>query len=163
MIEPEERSAIPVASPSRLFVLFVVLSLSLTHAVAFQISDRYDLDSSRSSFSVVNQSSSFNNLSKGLLSKNVLGNQRTLVILVEFSDVKHSCSESDVNQLVLVNMRQYWEEVSYDKISVVGKTLGWRSLGNAMAHYGADGKQEIDDPNGDGETDSWRTLNSRYH
>jgi len=130
-------------------MLLIVLELSIPQVAALQVLHECDYGLRHIPYDG-SQSSSLNTSTQRFLPRNVLGNQRTLVILVEFADIKHSYSESDISQLVFVNMRGYWEEVSYGKISVTGKTLGWYTLGNAMSHYGGDSKHAIDDPSGEG-------------
>jgi M6 family metalloprotease-like protein len=123
--------------------------------MAFQISDIRNPGPAANPSSAVNLRSSTGDPSRRFIPKTVVGEQRTLAILVEFTDVKHSHSENEIHQLIFVTMREYWEEVSYGKITVVGKTLGWYSLRDSMAHYGSDSHHTTDDPDGDGETDSW--------
>lgn len=148
-------SCIALLSPSRFLILLLILSPSIAKVTAFQTPDTHSSGPVTNLSSTVNLGFSTGDPSKQFVPKTVVGEQRTLAILVEFTDVKHSYSESDIQQLIFVTMREYWEEVSYGKITVVGKTLGWYSLGDSMAHYGADSSHTTDDPDGDGETDSW--------
>jgi len=142
----------------RFLIPLIILNLMIIQVPAYQTLDEDDRDLNNRSFSTAYRNSPFNPLSHPSSPKNIVGNQRTLAILVRFRDVEHSYSESEVNQLVFLNMSDYWEEVSYGKISITGKTVGWYTLGNTMAYYGADSHREIDDPDGDGLTDSWRLI-----
>jgi len=153
-----EREVIIIKNLSKLLMVLIMLSLMIIQVAAFQTLDEYDRNIDKHSFSPGKQTSTFNPLSRQSSPKNVAGNQRTVGILVEFTDAKHSYSENEVNQLIFVNMRDYWEEVSYGNISITGETVGWYTLRNKMAHYGADSDHEIDDPDRDGQTDSWRLI-----
>lgn len=84
----------------------------------------------------------------------VTGLQRIIVILVEFTDVKHVESRNSIETTVFSRMDAYWKEVSFDSIQISGSAVGWSSLGHSMAYYGADGKVR-DDPDNDGRSESW--------
>ena len=66
------------------------------------------------------------------------GPQRTLVILVEFTDVKHTQNKSAIDSLIFGQMATYYSDISYGQIQVVGKSVGWYTLPNSMAYYGED-------------------------
>ncbi len=66
------------------------------------------------------------------------GPQRTLVILVEFSDVKHKQDRKAIDGMIFGQMADYFAEVSYGRIHVVGESIGWYTLPNQMRYYGAD-------------------------
>jgi M6 family metalloprotease-like protein len=66
------------------------------------------------------------------------GPQKTLAILVEFSDVKHAVNETTINDMIFGQMAEYYLNVSYGQIQVVGRSVGWYQLHNPMAFYGAD-------------------------
>lgn len=151
------------ASAIKMSLLFIVLGLSLVQVVGFKTSDGETSCITHYGSSDTIQGSHLDSASKQLFQgapppRDVYGKQRTLAILVEFADIKHSYSESDLNDLIFVRMRDYWQEVSYGKIWVAGKTVGWSTLSHNMAYYGADSKSAIDDPSGDGESDSWRLI-----
>ena len=84
----------------------------------------------------------------------VVGPQTTIVICVEFSNLNHTQSISDINKLVFEDMNRYYQEVSYGAISIVGRTVGWYSLNYTLSYYGRDGLT-VDDSNYDGSIDSW--------
>jgi len=66
------------------------------------------------------------------------GDYKLIVILVEFTDIKHQKSRDDINQMVFSRMNQYWHEVSYGKFNVIGDTVGWINLGRDEGYYGKD-------------------------
>lgn len=138
----------------KLLILLIIFS-SMNQVAASQIIDEYD---SSSTHTPLNQKSSFDSLENSSSPKKYIGKQRTLVILVEFIDIKHSHSESEINQLIFINMNNYWKEVSYDTISITGKTTGWYTLRKKMAYYGADSDHTIDDPDGDGLSDGRKLI-----
>lgn len=73
----------------------------------------------------------------------VEGNQSLIVLLVEFSDVKHSVSpEPLLGKIEATN--QYFKRISYGKISL-NYTLvsSWKSLNNTMSYYGEDDPKAI--------------------
>jgi len=84
----------------------------------------------------------------------VTGVQRIIVILVDFTDIKHSESRSSIETRVFSRMDTYWREVSFNSIQILGSSVGWYGLGHSMTYYGADGKVK-DDPNNDGKSESW--------
>ncbi len=69
------------------------------------------------------------------------GTQKILSLAIEFTDVVHSSSNSITtlqNRLTGTNsMKSYYEEVSYDNITIDGKTHGWYEAPETMAYYGA--------------------------
>ncbi len=68
----------------------------------------------------------------------VSGPQKTLAILVDFSDVKHTLDESSIDAVIFGEMAKYYAEVSYGQIQIVGRSVGWYALSHTMAYYGAD-------------------------
>lgn len=142
----------------KLLAILIILNSITIQVAALQTSDERDRNKGNNLFSPAYVSLPLGSSSHSSSLKNVSGSQRTLAILVEFTDVKHSSSEMELGQLIFANMSDYWEEVSYGKISIVGRAIGWCSLGNAIAYYGADSDGEIDDYDGDGLTDSWRLI-----
>ncbi len=68
----------------------------------------------------------------------VSGPQKTLVILVDFSDVKHTLDKSSIDTVIFGEMAKYYAEVSYGQIQIVGQSVGWYPLSHTMAYYGAD-------------------------
>jgi len=89
-----------------------------------------------------------------ILQAPVTGVRRVVVILVEFTDIKHTESRGSIETRVFSRMDAYWKEVSFNSIQISGSSVGWYGLSYSMAHYGADGKVR-DDPNNDGRSDSW--------
>jgi M6 family metalloprotease-like protein len=79
---------------------------------------------------------------------------RTIVICVEFSNLDHTTSTSEISKLVFEDMNRYYQEVSFGTITVVGKTVGWYRMNYTMTYYGRDGLV-VDDPNFDGSPESW--------
>ena len=66
------------------------------------------------------------------------GPQKTLAILVEFPDMKHAVNKTTIDDLIFHQMANYYSNVSYGEIQVVGKSIGWYQLPNPMSFYGAD-------------------------
>jgi M6 family metalloprotease-like protein len=70
--------------------------------------------------------------------KKLSGDYRLIVILVEFTDIKHEISRDAVHDMVFSRMSQYWREVSYGQFNVIGDTVGWITLYHDEAYYGKD-------------------------
>ncbi len=66
------------------------------------------------------------------------GPQKTLAILVDFSDVKHSHDRNSIDAVVFGEMAKYYSDVSYGGIQIIGHSLDWYTLSHTMAYYGAD-------------------------
>ena len=66
------------------------------------------------------------------------GDFRLVVILVEFSDIKHRISRDDIQKLTVERMSRYWSEVSYGQFNLIGLAVGWIDLGHDEAYYGKD-------------------------
>lgn len=71
----------------------------------------------------------------------VTGTQKIMSLAIEFTDVTHASSISIPNlqnKLTGTNsMKDYFEEVSYDNITVDGTAYGWYEAPETMAYYGA--------------------------
>jgi M6 family metalloprotease-like protein len=63
---------------------------------------------------------------------------RFVVILVEFTDIKHRTPRDEIHGMVFETMHAYWQEVSYGQFNVTGDTVGWIDLGQREAYYGKD-------------------------
>jgi len=61
--------------------------------------------------------------------------QIMIVILVEFSDLKHTAPQDKMHDLIFSGLNKYYSEVSYGQIGFTGKTVGWYQLPNPVAHY----------------------------
>jgi len=86
-----------------------------------------------------------------------IGPQSVIVILVEFTNLNHSHSASDINKVFFEDVNRYYQDISYGMTSLVGKTVGWYRLNYTLSYYGRDGLV-VDDPNFDGGIDSWWML-----
>lgn len=65
-----------------------------------------------------------------------LGMQTTIVILVEFSDVKHTLSKEQVYDLIIDKMNAYAKEASYNLTWFIGNTTSqWYQLPNPISYY----------------------------
>ncbi|MEM3041425.1 MAG: immune inhibitor A [Nitrososphaerota archaeon] len=65
------------------------------------------------------------------------GSQPVAVILVEFSDYKHSVSKEYIYDLIFVKMNAYYTEVSYNQTWIVGEmTRDWIMLPTFFTRYG---------------------------
>ncbi|MBS7627072.1 immune inhibitor A [Candidatus Bathyarchaeota archaeon] len=66
-----------------------------------------------------------------------IGSQPVVVILIEFSDYKHSVSKECIYDLVFVKMNAYYTEVSYNQTWIVGEmTRDWIMLPKFFTSYG---------------------------
>ena len=77
----------------------------------------------------------------------VIGEQRALIVLVEFQDVRHSKSLGDMKKVALDQLNSYYTEVSYGKASIAGQLFGWYKLNQSMGYYGHDDETPGDDAN----------------
>lgn len=77
-------------------------------------------------------------------SQSVVGPVSLVVLLVEFSDMKHVASKEAVRNLVFVVMGDYYRQVSYGRVEVTGNVTDWMTLGHPMKYYGADTGGDID-------------------
>lgn len=66
------------------------------------------------------------------------GDYKLIVIMVEFTDMKHEMSRDAINDMVFRRMNQYWREVSYGQFNVIGDTVGWVDIGRDEGYYGRD-------------------------
>jgi M6 family metalloprotease-like protein len=66
------------------------------------------------------------------------GDYELIVILVEFTDIKHETSRDAIHDMVFRQMNEYWREVSYGQFNVIGDTVGWIALYRDEAYYGKD-------------------------
>nr|MBC8512374.1 hypothetical protein [Dehalococcoidia bacterium] len=71
---------------------------------------------------------SVNDLATPRSSAPVLGEQRTIVILVEFEDKKHFLSREYFVDLVFTKFNDYYREVSYNQVWLTGDVLDWVAL-----------------------------------
>jgi len=72
-----------------------------------------------------------------LRATDAVGEQKTIVILVEFSDIKHSFTREGVHRRVFVELNQYIKEVSYGKTWLTGDTTGkWYTMPKKSTEYG---------------------------
>ncbi len=65
----------------------------------------------------------------------ILGQLSAVVILVEFQDLRHQRPVSDIQQLVFKDLAQYWHDVSYGKVTLTGKVVGWVTASQTYASY----------------------------
>jgi len=70
--------------------------------------------------------------------RKVNGDYKLVVILVEFTDVKHETSRDVIHDMAFTEMNEYWREVSYGQFNVIGDTVGWIDIGHNEAYYGKD-------------------------
>ena len=78
------------------------------------------------------------------LSPHANGNVSIIIVLVEFSDVKHAASKDAVSHLIFTQMADYYRQVSYGALEVVGNVTQWITLNRAMSYYGEDTGGSID-------------------
>jgi M6 family metalloprotease-like protein len=79
-----------------------------------------------------------------ILSSTATGSVRIIVVLVEFSDVKHVATKDAVSHLIFEQMADYYRQVSYGALNVVGNVTQWITLNRAMSYYGEDTGGSID-------------------
>jgi len=77
----------------------------------------------------------------------VSGEQKALVILVEFQDVHHAKSVQNLQDVAVTQLDAYYTEVSYGHISIRATVFGWYKLSHTMGYYGSDSKNPGDDDN----------------
>jgi len=77
----------------------------------------------------------------------IIGEQRVLVILVDFQDFHHSKSPDEIKKVALDQLDSYYHEVSYGMVSISGQTYGWYTTGHTMGYYGHDSRKPGDDDN----------------
>lgn len=65
----------------------------------------------------------------------VTGPQRTIVILIEFPDVKHSTPPEIIHARLFTELDQWIREVSYGKAWLEGNTTEWITLPKPFSHY----------------------------
>jgi hypothetical protein len=70
--------------------------------------------------------------------KKLSGDYELIVILVEFTDIKHQRSRDAIHEMVFERMNTYWDEVSYGQFNVIGDTVGWINIGHPESYYGKD-------------------------
>jgi len=70
--------------------------------------------------------------------KRISGDFRLIVILVDFTNIKHEMSRDAIHNLVFVKMNNYWRDVSYGQFNVIGDTVGWINIGHDETYYGKD-------------------------
>jgi len=68
----------------------------------------------------------------------VTGPKQLLVILVEFSDVKHAVDKPSIDSMIFRQMAEYYSDVSYSQIQIAGDSAGWFTLPRTMKYYGQD-------------------------
>ena len=66
------------------------------------------------------------------------GDWKLIVILVEFTDIKHERSRDAISEMVFARMNNFWREVSYGQLNVIGDTVGWIDIGHDEGYYGKD-------------------------
>ena len=82
------------------------------------------------------------------------GSQPAIVLCVEFTNVNHTKTKNEIQDVVFSRVSHYYQENSYNKISLAGDVSRWYQMNKTVGAYGRDGLS-IDDPNGDGSPDSW--------
>jgi M6 family metalloprotease-like protein len=80
---------------------------------------------------------------------------RILVIAAAFSDVNATKPISEIKKEYFGTVANYYKEISYGAISIVGDVVGWVNLTYTQAHYGRD-CTAIDDADCSGEPTSWQ-------
>ena len=87
-----------------------------------------------------------------------IGSVRVLVIAVDFPDYNHTMSTDQVAIETIDKMNDYYNQVSYGMLEIVGSVVGWVRVPHRLSSYGMDNGPFIDDQDGDGYPDSWKLL-----
>ena len=85
------------------------------------------------------------------------GSQSLIVLCVEFTNLNHSKSRSEIEDTFFNKVSQYYREASYGRVSLAGQISRWYQMNKTVGAYGRDGLN-VDDPNGDGTPDSWMLI-----
>jgi len=85
------------------------------------------------------------------------GPQSMIVLCVEFTNLNHTKTKSEIEDVAFNRVSQYYREASYNRISLTGHVSRWYQMNKTVGAYGRDGLN-IDDPNGDGSPDSWALI-----
>jgi M6 family metalloprotease-like protein len=74
-----------------------------------------------------------------------IGEQKTIVVLVEFADIKHAHTFSYLEGLVFRDLNNYYGNVSYGKTWLSGRIHSkWYQLPRPISSYAWDGKRDLD-------------------
>jgi len=65
----------------------------------------------------------------------ITGQLSVIVIAVEFQDLRHKRPLSEIQQLVFKDLAQYWEDVSYGKVTLTGDVVGWVTAARPYSYY----------------------------
>ncbi len=73
-----------------------------------------------------------------------IGEQKVIVILIDFKDVKHSHDKSFFEDLIFSpanpwSLYSYYKQASDGNMEISGTVLGWYSSSQSMVYYGKDG------------------------
>lgn len=71
----------------------------------------------------------------GCIAADATGAQKTVVVLVEFQDVKHNISREVIHQRIFRGMDAYYREMSYGQTWLEGDTTQWYTLPNPLSYY----------------------------
>jgi len=74
----------------------------------------------------------------------VSGVESVILILVEFTDLNHTKSRSDISNLFFSRVNSYFVESSYNITWVTGNSTDWLRFSKDLAYYGADSGDSID-------------------
>ncbi len=64
-----------------------------------------------------------------------VGTYNLIVILVEFDDKTHTFSSTEVEDNSIPELDDYYNEISYDAVSIDGDTTSWLPLGHERSYY----------------------------
>lgn len=71
----------------------------------------------------------------GCVAAEAIGAQKTIVVLVEFQDVKHSVTREVIHSRIFNEMNAYFREMSYGKTWLEGDTTQWYQMPNPLSYY----------------------------
>jgi M6 family metalloprotease-like protein len=73
-----------------------------------------------------------------------IGEQTIIVILVEFTDIKHNSTYDEIYNKVFVEMNNYFRDISHGLISTSGTVNEkWYTLNGPISYYAYDGKSNL--------------------
>ena len=77
----------------------------------------------------------------GLAARDVVGQQptkgslSTIVVLVEFPDLRHKVPREAIHRLVFEEVNSYYQEVSFGKVWITGRITDWITIPNSYRSY----------------------------
>jgi M6 family metalloprotease-like protein len=103
------------------FVLASILIICLFHAFSVHALRNFESDVNAGAQGITQDSSSI----------------KVIVILAEFPDAKHTIPRDDIYKRIFVDVKAYYDEVSYGRLSIEGDVIGdWVMMPKPFQYYG---------------------------